>query len=201
MKIGISGVSSTGKSTLSREVSALSGFNLLSDVDLHKQAFDLLTEQGKTPSTKYFPGMTKLEHINFEKAIHSCRTLSEFIPSQSKVVYDESPLDFINYYYAVCAAHPDLLDSKMLEAMVQEMWHHLGSYDLIVYLPFNSINVEEDGRRFTNKPLLTFWDLSLKSLVNKASEYVWVEELNTNVFEERVKSVMQFIDVLNTKEN
>jgi cytidylate kinase len=70
MKIGISGVSSTGKSTLSREVSALSGFNLLSDVDLHKQAFDLLTEQCKTPSTKYFTGMTKLENINFEKAIH-----------------------------------------------------------------------------------------------------------------------------------
>ena len=64
MKIGITGVSSTGKTSLAQEVAKKTGLPLIGDKDVHERCWALMDQRGQTPSTRFFPKMSPEDHIN-----------------------------------------------------------------------------------------------------------------------------------------
>jgi hypothetical protein len=168
MKIAISGVSSTGKSTLTRALSQALGIPGFIDTDLHEKTWDLLTQHGRMPSTQHFPSMTPEEHINFERAIHIVQRDTFYkVP---RGIFDESSLDFLNWYYVACAPHPELIAHDELAYMVRDIWVQTRSYDAILYLPFGFLPVVNDDRRFINEHQLRHWDYSLQGLLHEAGD-------------------------------
>lgn len=192
MRIAISGVSSTGKSTLARQVGQQLGIPCLLDVDIHDKAWALLEKRGLMPKTKFFPDLSKEEHIEFERAV--CKSWWDMEEILSHGIFDESPLDFINYFYSVCAAHRDIMPPVELKYLIDESWKRIKTYDIIWYLPFGKLNIVEDGRRFTNQNQLEYWDYSLRGLVEEArNRGVDVRMMDPSILPERVAEVVHSI--------
>lgn len=168
MKIGIAGVSSTGKSTLAKVVAEQLNLPVILDKDIHTRCWTWLDERGLTPSTKFFPEMSREDHLNFERAMFSIRVGEE--TALQNFVADETPLDFLNYLYHTCAPYPDLISTAEVKDMVQTMWHMTSKYDMIWYLAPGQIPVEHDNRRFTNEHLLAGWDYTLRGLVGALAD-------------------------------
>jgi nicotinamide riboside kinase len=195
MKIAISGTSSSGKSTLTRSLSIALGIPAFVDTDLHEKTWNLLATHRKMPSTKHFPSMTREEHINFERAIHIVQR--DIFHRANQGIFDESSLDFLNWYYIVCAPHPELMDDSELSYMVRDLWVQTRSYDAIIYLPFGSLPVVNDNRRFTNEHQLRHWDYSLQGILQEAADLevpVWTLESTTP--RERLEESISLITAL-----
>jgi hypothetical protein len=165
MRIGISGVSSTGKSTLASDLALATNLPLLSDVDLHAETFKRLEQQGLMPHTRVFPEMTTEEHVTVERCM--IRTRIQMEADAKDFVADETPLDFLNYLYNVCGPRPDLMPPDEFDLIRRAMLDLLTRYDFIFYLPFDQLPVVNDNRRFTNKNLLQLWDFSLRGIHEK----------------------------------
>ena len=168
MKIGITGTSSVGKSTLAAKLSEVTGLPLLSDVELHARAFNLMELRGKAPHTRYFPDLTTEEHIEFERCLLPMRKKMQ--EENPHFIADESPLDFINWYYVICGQHPELMPHEEFSLYYEEWLKQIDDYDLIWYLPFGSLPVVDDNRRFTNRVQLEFWDNAIRGLIFKLSD-------------------------------
>jgi hypothetical protein len=192
MRIGIAGVSSTGKSTLSRILAEHKSVAHISDVEVHERAWDKLTEWNLHPATRFFPHLTPAEHINFERAVGL--SFLEHVEEKKSFVSDETPLDFINYFHLVCAKHSDdLIPSDELSKMVNSMWHTMFTYDIIYYLPFGIIPVEDDSRRFTNQHLLRAWDYSLLGVIMEArTRGIHIHPIYETTPETRLESIIQY---------
>ena len=197
MRVGISGVSSTGKSTLAKAVSETTKLPLILDVDVHAAAFAHMGVLGQTPHTKFFPDMTRQEHINFERAYVEVRLALE--DSMPDFIGDETPVDIVNYFYHVCAPHPEIMPPAEFEATLTRLWAQTKKYDVIWYLAPGQIPIVDDGRRFTNQHLLAGWDYTLRGLMGEV-----VDEdkpmlgfmLNVPDLEKRIKSVTAAIEML-----
>lgn len=163
LRIGISGVSSTGKSTLAKAVAEAVNMPLILDKDLHEKTFQYMEELGIAPHTRYFPEQTPQEDIDFERAVLTKRV--ELEDACGSFVADESPLDYLNYIYIMCCRHPKLISSSEVEDMVGLMTKRLETYHLIWYLPFGVLPTVDDGRRHCNIPLLRHWNYALQGLL------------------------------------
>jgi hypothetical protein len=196
-RIGITGVSSTGKSTLASLISNEINLSLISDVEVHERSWNKLTEWGKHPDTRYFPHLTPEEHINFERAVGL--SFLELVEEKGDFVSDESPLDFLNYFYLICSKHSDdLIPSDELHLMIDAMWKCLQTYDIIFYLPFGKIEVVDDKRRFTNKHLLQSWEYSLQGLLLDAiNRGVKIHPLHADTPETRLEDIREYIGSTN----
>lgn len=166
MKVGIAGVSSTGKSTLAEAVARATNLPLIIDHDVHERCWLWLEQRGKLPSTKFFPSMTKEEHINFERAVLAVR--SEMEDTMPDFIADETPLDYLNYFYHVCAPHQDIMPAEEFNLAEEKFWEQTQKYDIIWYLAPGQLPIVDDNRRFTNKGLLTGWDYTLRGIVGNA---------------------------------
>jgi hypothetical protein len=168
MIIGISGVSSTGKSSLAKAAAEKLNLPVLLDTDWHERAWKWLEEKGLMPHTKFFPELTPEEHINFERAAVSSRIAME--NEQSEFIGDETPLEYINYLYLTCAPYPNLISPTELNVMIDALRSQLRRYDLIWYLPFGQLPVVDDGRRLTNEHLLKGLDYRLRGMMQELIE-------------------------------
>jgi hypothetical protein len=168
MRIGVTGTSSTGKSTLAKRLAEVTGLPLISDVEVHARAFNIMELRGCPVSTRYFPDMKPDEHVEFERCLFVVRQkLQDDYPN---FVSDESPLDFINWYYVICGQHPDLMPHEEFHEYYKGWVHQIKNYDVIWYLPFGSLSIVDDNRRFTNRVQLEFWDNALRGLIFKLSD-------------------------------
>jgi hypothetical protein len=165
MKIGIAGVSGVGKSTLTKAVSEALKIPAIIDTDVHAAVFARMEQLGQIPHTKFFPNMTPEEHVNFERVYVSVRLeMESLLPD---FIGDETPLDLINYFYHVCAPHPELMSPLEFGTTVISLWEQARKYDFIWYLAPGQIPIVDDHRRFTNEHLLTGWDFTLRGLLGQ----------------------------------
>lgn len=169
MKIAFCGTSSVGKTTLARKVATTLSLPLLTDKELHRQVFDLMAQQGHPVSTEYFPGMTRQEHVDFERHVWLCRQ-EALRRLGDNWVTDESPIDFINWFYIVCGPYPEHMSADEFRFFKNVFLKELPHYDLIIYLPVGVLPVENDNRRFTNSVSLEFWDNAIRGLLFKLSD-------------------------------
>src|SRR4051812_46694120 len=101
MKIGILGVSSTGKSTLSKAVSERLGIPLLDeDGDLFA-SFVYIKEQGWPLTTTDFSKMNASDNLYFQRGIMEVRKRK--FASYDKYVEDGSPILQVAYLYTHAA--------------------------------------------------------------------------------------------------
>lgn len=170
MRIGICGVSSTGKTTLTQDIAKLTGLPALLDKDLHPMAFRDMEQNGDAPRTKFFPDMTPEEMVKFERYVQAARARVE---RQARwagpggYVADETPFDFLNYLYLTSAAHPKFMNEEEFEDLVKLQLSFIPWYDAIIYLPFGQLPIVDDQRRHTNRRLLQYWDFSLRGIIQE----------------------------------
>ncbi len=168
MKLAFCGTSSVGKTTLAKRVAELLSLPVLLDKDLHRKVFDLMASQGHPVSTEYFPGMTRQEHVDFERHVWLCRQ-DALRNLGDDWITDESPVDFLNWFYIICGPYPEHMSADEFR-FFKNMWlSELKDYDRIVYLPVGVIPIENDNRRFTNTVSLEFWDNAIRGLLYKLS--------------------------------
>jgi len=170
MRIGICGVSSTGKTTLTQDIAKLTGLPALLDKDLHPIAFRDMEQGGDAPHTRFFPDMTPEEFVKFERYVQAARARVERHArwtGPGGYVADETPFDFLNYLYISSAAHPKFMSDSEFASLVEMQLSFLPWYDAIIYLPFGQLSIVDDQRRHTNRNQLEHWDLSLRGLIEK----------------------------------
>jgi AAA domain len=192
MKIGITGTSSVGKSTLAIRLAEVTGLPLISDVEVHARAFNMMELRGIAPHTRYFPDMTPEEHVEFERCLLPVR--QQLQDENPHFVADETPLDFINWYYVICGQHPDLMPHEEFHKYHEKWVDQIKAYDLIWYLPFGSLPIVDDNRRFTNRVQLEFWDNAIRGLILKLSDEltgrIHIMPYNVIGLEHRVNKVL-----------
>jgi len=169
MKLAFCGTSSVGKTTLAKRVAELLGLPVLLDKDLHRQVFDLMAAQGHPVSTEYFPGMTRQEHVDFERHVWFCRQNALRNLGEDWVT-DESPIDFINWFYIICGPYPEHMSADEFRFFKNCFLQELPAYDRVIYLPVGVLPIENDNRRFTNTVSLEFWDNAIRGLLFKLSD-------------------------------
>lgn len=165
MRVGISGVSSTGKSTLAKRVAEAVGYPAMLDVDLHEKSFHLLDLWNQTPHTNFFPDMYPNEKVAFERAVFNVR--QDLESATDDWIADESPIDFLNYLYIMASPYPLLMNDEEFEYYVDAWKSSVARYDIIWYLPYGVLPIEDDKRRFTNPNLLRFWDYSMSGIIGE----------------------------------
>lgn len=166
MKIAFCGTSSVGKSTLARAVAERLKLPILVDTDLHERTFALLESQGRPVSTKYFPGMTRAEHIDFERHLYHVRCMME-VELGEDFVTDESPIDFLNWFYIICGPHPEIMSADEFRFFKMLWMKQIPSYTAIWHLPVGVLPIKDDNRRFTNTVSLEHWDNAIRGLLHK----------------------------------
>jgi hypothetical protein len=196
MRVGIAGVSSTGKSTLTKAASEKAGISAILDTDVHAAAFLRMDTLNQTPHTKFFPDMTREEHINFERAYVAARLDMESL--MPDFIGDETPLDIMNYFYHVCAPHPEIMPPAEFEATMKSLWEQASKYDIIWYLAPGQIPIVDDNRRFTNKNLLEGWDFTLRGILGMTIDHekpMLGFLTNTPELDVRVEAVVDSIEI------
>jgi hypothetical protein len=121
---------------------------------------------GAAPHSRVFPEMSKDEHVRFERYIMRQRIALE--ERHDSFIADETPLDFLNYLYNICAPHPELMTPAEFQSLRNEWLDLLPRYDRIIYLPFGQLPIVDDARRFTNENLLWLWDFSLNGIITSS---------------------------------
>jgi hypothetical protein len=199
MKIAFCGTSSVGKTTLAKLVAKKLNLPILTDKDLHREVFTLMAEQGHPVSTEYFPGMTRQEHVDFERHVWLCRQ-DALRRLGNDWITDESPIDFINWFYIVCGPYPEHMSADEFRFFKNCFLKELPHYDLIVYLPVGVLPVENDNRRFTNSVSLEFWDNAIRGLLFKLSDDLGSRLLivprETTDLEARAALVVETVELL-----
>ncbi len=201
MRVGIAGVSSVGKTTLAEAVAKKVGIPAILDRDYHEKCWAWLEQRGIMPRTKFFPEMTPEEHINFERA--ALVTRIEMEEEMKEFIGDETPLDFLNYFFHICAPHPEIMPAAEFEESAKKLWAQIEKYDLIWYVASGQIPIVDDNRRYTNEHLLTGYDFTLRGMIGNVidmSKPIMGFLTNVPELEMRVKVVCSSIELLRQME-
>jgi hypothetical protein len=166
MIIGFTAVSSCGKSTITKAVAQKLAYPSLVDHDVHIRTFEMMEQNNKAPSTKYFPEMRPEDSVEFERTIFHARMKmeSELLSENKNLVVDESPIDFINYCYLMCPQHSKIIEENELSLLIESWRDQLKNYDYLFLLPQGVFPIFDDKRRHTNPHLLKHWDNALRSV-------------------------------------
>jgi adenylate kinase family enzyme len=166
MRIGISGVSSTGKSTLAKILSDIYKIPLLNEG--MKDVYTRYKEAGKDfPKFSELPDSIKLD---FQISMIKHRTQKEL--EMEEFIGDGTPLDVAAFWLEWISRiedgpvlkYRDWTDTrKQVDSLI---WQGLGRYDVIFRLPFGAIPVEDDNRRIINQDFLRKMSYILEGVTN-----------------------------------
>jgi len=173
MKIALTGSSSVGKTTLSREIAKISDSLEYVTVDARSiiEAFGI--KNVDKLSTKYF----KL----FQKEWVESKIKNELIVKN--FITDRSFIDPLAYM-----KERDIIDNTLKEKCIS----YMNNYDIVFYIPFGKIPFKSDGYRSNNIERHKNIDKNIQILLeeNKINYYT-IEEISV---EDRLQYMMKIIN-------
>jgi hypothetical protein len=185
MRIGISGVSSTGKSSLAKAVARALQLPVISEDALVAQAFEYGKKMGCRFTTQYMPDFTPEDVTVFERGFLEARYAAD--AKHESYVSDQTPLDTMNYMLTFCSR---TFTERELSEHTERLENILKTYDAIWYLPFGILPIENDKRRTTNPYFLLHMDFALRGLREFYQHSVQVFEMHAVEPKARLKSVL-----------
>lgn len=186
MKIAICGVSSTGKSTLSRILARQLTLPLV-----HEGMKDIRRAyKEKGQEIKNFRDQNEVERLTYQVELIQYRLEKEF--QYESFVADGSALDMIAFYRMFSWIIPYNLKIETLKGLTVAS----SCYDYVFYLPFGVIPVEDDGRRMIDMVNLETVDMVLKGVIAQAAttvlkDKIWI--LNERTVDQRVRAVLKIV--------
>lgn len=184
MRIGICGVSSTGKSTLAREVAKRSGVPLVWEDDILQAARNKCDLEGMNLPIQVYK-YTPEEHLAFERKFLEVEYEQE--KKLDHFITDRSPLDTMNWMMYLCN---QTMPPEEFNGHMDKLTAILKTYEAIFYLPYGVLPIVNDNRRHTNPNMLFTMDMCLRGLVEKFEDVVPMYEMYSVNLEDRVKAVM-----------
>ena len=152
MRIGVSGLSSTGKTTLARQISMVLQLPLLDEGMKHVYARRREKIGRDIPKWSELSIGSKID-FQMEMIQHRCEkemNLKEFVG-------DGTPLDIMAFWLEWSTRDPGDSAYKYsnVAAMDELLGKALARYDIIFQLPFGVLPVEDDNRRITDVRFLS----------------------------------------------
>lgn len=190
VRIALSGASSTGKSTLAREISKRLTLPLIHEgmKDVRRRFAE--RNKIKVEDIPLFDKMTLEEKMKWQIELVSARLEKE--NSYDQFIGDGSALDMLAWYKFWCGPHMDAQHfAPLAELLVQ---HALKTYDHVFYLPLGMIPLEDDQRRITNPWTQQHIDDLLKADFARmaiAGKKVWIMDEKT--VEDRANFIMKTV--------
>lgn len=159
MKIAITGVSSTGKTSLSKLLAKRLGYKWLTEGC--NGAFKWIDDnKPQVLSTRDFSKMTPRDHFEFEKAILATRPKLD--DCFDNFVADGEPFLWMSYMITKCALH---VPASEMESVYKQMMKMVDKYDYIWYCPMKVFPIESDGYRIDDPFFLKAQNAIMKDCI------------------------------------
>lgn len=188
MRIAITGVPSTGKTSLSRAVAEHLGVTYMEEQPLLDAAFKYCDDNNLPLTTRYLPNFTTEDVMHWQRGFLKAKY--EFDKTHTEYVADGCPLLTITYVLTTC--HGTFTKEEVDEAY-NNLLAMAKSYDVIYQLPFGVLPIVDDGRRTTSHNFHRMQDLVLRGLFDLHSEEINAFEIPSTDFEERFNLVVSDI--------
>lgn len=173
MKIVIIGSSSTGKTTLCKELVNIGIITKIISVD----AISILKKNNLTN----IDNLTKSEFLCFQEEIFECRERIESI--ENDFISDRSFIDGFAY----------LMAKKLPYLKYLKKYHNnIKDYDYIFYLPINLIPYENNLYRSKNEKFNILVDENIKAILKKLKLKYHI--IDTSILNERVNFINEVIN-------
>lgn len=185
MKVAISGVSSTGKSTLAKAVAERLKVPLLWEQDCLDAGFAYGDSLGWEWSTRFMPDFNRRDVAMFERGFLNC--VYEFDARHTTYITDAAPTNTLMYMVSLM---PEF-EVGEFEERFDKQASYGATFDLIWYLPYGLLPVVDDGRRITNQRLLLMQDFVLRGINDKYQDLFNINELYETNLEKRINYVMK----------
>lgn len=186
MRIGISGVSSTGKSSLAKAVAKATNLPLISEDRLVDEAFAYGKQLGYKFTTEYMPDFTEEDVTVFEQGFIEARYRAD--ARYESYVSDQTPIDTMNYMLAFCSRS---FKRNVLKEHTKRLEKILSTYHGIWYLPFGVLPIVDDHCRTTNPFFLLHLDFALRGMIEFYETKVQIYDLYMTELDKRVEAVLQ----------
>lgn len=192
MRIGFSGVPSTGKSTLAKAISNRTGLPWLEEQFCLDAGLARVEREDRYRPGRAIHNLTPAEDLQFQYGLVEKRLeLDGLMPNH---VTDNSPLDNLNHLYLrYHSTMPADCFSKWKLAIEQT----ISTYDIIFHLPYGLLPIVDDGRRHTNLHFIETMNFHLRGLLEYYEEKVFIVELWETDLNKRIEAVMQDYKLIN----
>ena len=184
IKIGLTGPSSTGKSTLARDFALNTGIPFKS-----VQTADVLQECGYASHADLVKAGLEA-NLKFQKKLVEARL--NLLHSDSDFITDRTPLDSLVYYNMSAMHDPEALDPAWESQVIRS----LAGYTLVQFLPFGSIPMEQAERRINSSLYHAMTSAMFKLYIqHMSSTFLGISGLSVieSVSSDRVSRVLDVI--------
>lgn len=190
MKIAVSGVAGTGKTTLCKLLGKHTFLNFVPDIN------DIvLKEMGFESGSQLFDKRGKEGILEWHKL--SMEAKVEHDLQEDNYIVDKSILDFFARWYARVQNPPKDLGERV-ESLIESSTK-IVEYDKIIYLPLNlNLSVEDNGMRTTDPQQRIKFDLILRGL---SSKYNFSMQEYDFLFSDSPEKVLKDLNLYHLKKN
>jgi adenylate kinase family enzyme len=155
VRVGLTGPSSTGKTSIAREFAAQTGVPFL--------AVDTTTELRKFGYGSHPALVSAGPAANREFQLHLIRKRVELLDAHDSFITDRTPLDSL-VYYCMEAMHKPHPDDDRLQA---EVFAACARYDALVLVRYGSLPLEDNGVRTHSDLYHRMTDLMFRYLADR----------------------------------